>query len=338
VTADAMPAVPEPPATGPRSCLLFVAHPDDDAIFAGALQRRAVDAGATFTVVCLTHADGSPRAEELRAWQRGLGTDPARVHFLGFEDDPEDRRQGRCSIDASVVLAAVRALGLRPDVVVTHNARGEYGHPHHLLVHRVARAAFPDVVRLEFGEGVEPPDVSVACGDKWAAVAATFASQRSVVATFARATEGSGPCPREAAGRSRPGGSGGGRGAADGRARGVPSDGAAVVREDAGAADAAAGARVAGDRDGRARARGRADRLGQDARGVPDGGGRVAAAGAGARRRDVGALRLAAEGARQRHAEEPARAAGGLRRSTRRCPRCASSCELATRPRRSARR
>ncbi|MFO0934282.1 MAG: DEAD/DEAH box helicase [Planctomycetota bacterium] len=203
MTADAMPAVPEPPANvsradGPRSCLLFVAHPDDDAIFAGALQRRATDAGATFTVVCLTHADGSPRAEELRAWQRRLGTDPARVHFLGFEDDPEDRRQGRCSIDASVALAAVRALGLRPDVVVTHNARGEYGHPHHLLVHRVARAAFPDAVRLEFGEGLDDVDLSVACGDKWGAVAATFASQRSVVATFARATETFAAVPREA--------------------------------------------------------------------------------------------------------------------------------------------
>lgn len=172
----------------PLSVLLVVAHPDDDAIFAGALQRRA--ARHTWTVVCMTHAEGSPRAQELRAWQASLGTDPARVRFLGHPDDPEDRRQGRCSIDPAAVVRGLRALRARPALLVTHNAAGEYGHPHHVLVHRAALEAYPRVPRLLFGQGLASADLELPCDDaKWSAVAAAYPSQASVVATFARPAE-----------------------------------------------------------------------------------------------------------------------------------------------------
>jgi len=41
--------------------------------------------------------------------------------------------------------ASVEALRLEPDVVVTHNLVGEYGHPHHMAVHRIAHELFPRV-------------------------------------------------------------------------------------------------------------------------------------------------------------------------------------------------
>src|SRR5688572_14720996 len=40
---------------------------------------------------------------------------------------------------------AVAALNLQPDLVVTHNAMGEYGHPHHMAVHQIAHELFPYV-------------------------------------------------------------------------------------------------------------------------------------------------------------------------------------------------
>ena len=87
-----------------------------------------------------------------------------------------------------------------------------------------------------------------------------------------------------------------------------------------------------------------ADRLGQDARRVPVGAQRPGRA--RPRRHARGPhprrLRLAAEGARQRHPEEPAGAAGrhprrAPRRAARRCRRSASPCAPATRRRASAR-
>ena len=38
--------------------------------------------------------------------------------------------------------ASVEGLRLTPDVVVTHNLTGEYGHPHHMAVHRIAHELF----------------------------------------------------------------------------------------------------------------------------------------------------------------------------------------------------
>lgn len=173
------------------SCLLFVAHPDDDAIFAGALQQRA--RRHDWTVVCLTHVPASPRAAEMRQWQSLLGTDPHRIHFLGLPDDPEDRRRGRCSLDQGLVEAALRSLSVEPDIVVTHNELGEYGHPHHLLVHRAAHAVFPGRPFLHFGHGLEAadsgPTLVLPCADKWPDIAACYASQAHVVESLRRPAE-----------------------------------------------------------------------------------------------------------------------------------------------------
>jgi LmbE family N-acetylglucosaminyl deacetylase len=178
-------------------CLLLVAHPDDDAIFAGELQRRSTH--LDWVVVCVTHDAASPRAAEMRAWQATLGTDPARVHFLGHADDPQDWREKRCSLEAAAVAASVQALDIRPDLLVTHNAVGEYGHPHHLLVHRVACELHPEIARLEFGEGTSAGDVVLPCAAKWTAVVDAYASQRSVIATFRREVERFGAVPASAA-------------------------------------------------------------------------------------------------------------------------------------------
>jgi len=100
----------------------------------------------------------------------------------------------------------------------------------------------------------------------------------------------------------------------------VSSRGRRLVRQDVRHADRATGARVAGDPAGPPRADRRAHRIGQDARRVP---GRDRRAGTRRRarrvaRRDVGRLRVAAQGAVQRHPEEPRRAARRHPRGTRR--------------------
>ena len=168
--------------------LLVVAHPDDDAIFAGALQRslRAFRWG----VVCVTWSGTTPRGEELLSWQTHEQRTPAsRIAFLDQVDDPEDYRQKRCSLDHARVTQLLANQECRPRIVVTHNDVGEYGHPHHVFVHRVARAVFADCNFLFFGPGKPKFDLSVSCADKWPAVRSHFASQARVIDKLAASEE-----------------------------------------------------------------------------------------------------------------------------------------------------
>jgi LmbE family N-acetylglucosaminyl deacetylase len=109
----------------------LVAHPDDCVIFAWPFieAHRAWD----WKIVYLTYQDRDPRAQEIRAYwlRRGIPT-----QFLGFLDDYQDQLTGQLNFwygvdaQASLLLAADQA-----DIILTHNADGDYGHIHHKLVH-----------------------------------------------------------------------------------------------------------------------------------------------------------------------------------------------------------
>ncbi len=104
--------------------LCLVAHPDDEQLWAGSLIAARTD--WDWTLVSLT---GGPRADRF----------PGIV--LGFPDEwrilhPDEYRQWR---------HAVQELDLTPDLVITHNRMGEYGHPHHMSVHWLAHELFPRV-------------------------------------------------------------------------------------------------------------------------------------------------------------------------------------------------
>lgn len=162
--------------------LLVIAHPDDDAIFAGALQARL--RSHTWEIVCITSSGDESRGRELLCWQRHLGTPAGRISFLGEADDPEDRRRGHCSIPLERVVGALGEFARRPRLVVTHNAHGEYDHPHHVLAHRAVTRALSGTPRLEFGYGSEGFDLALPSAGKWPHAVRCYASQRPVIAKF----------------------------------------------------------------------------------------------------------------------------------------------------------
>lgn len=106
------------------SALCIVAHPDDELLFAGALMASRPH--WDWTLVALT---GGERKDQFP----GVS--------LGFEDHwriltvPEFGEW----------KGAVENLGLAPDLVFTHNRLGEYGHPHHMAVHRIAHELYAPV-------------------------------------------------------------------------------------------------------------------------------------------------------------------------------------------------
>jgi LmbE family N-acetylglucosaminyl deacetylase len=154
--------VPEP------RCLLCVhAHPDDEALFtAGVMARYAADGVRSVLVTCTDgslgfapdgaapHTAGHDRAAVARARRaeledsaRLLGVD--RLEWLGFEDSgmagwPENSLDDAFinqPLDEVARLIADVIAAERPQVVVTYDAHGFYGHPDHIATHRATMAA-----------------------------------------------------------------------------------------------------------------------------------------------------------------------------------------------------
>ena len=139
------------------------AHPDDETFSVGGSMAAAVDAGWRVVSVCATRGEvgeiadpslatpetlGAVRESELRAACAALGVSD--VRFLGHRDSgmegtPEnaDPRAFARQPDERIVaelLDHFRELG--PDVVVTFEPGGVYGHPDHKKISRTATAAF----------------------------------------------------------------------------------------------------------------------------------------------------------------------------------------------------
>lgn len=155
-----------------RSLLFVHAHPDDETIGTGAAMSRYAAEGARVTLVTCTLGEegeivvddlahlaagkedrlGEHRISELAAAAEALGVQDHR--FLGgagryrdsgmmgepTNDNPSSFWQA--DLDAAVgdLVAVIREV--RPQVVVTYDDNGGYGHPDHIQAHRVTVAAF----------------------------------------------------------------------------------------------------------------------------------------------------------------------------------------------------
>lgn len=135
------------------------AHPDDEAIGTGGiLLRAAADGIRTAVVTCtggelgeiynMDEAEVRPRLaqvrlEELRSSLRLLGAGEPRM--LGYVDSGMVGTQGnddpasfwRAPLDEAVGRLVRQIRAFRPDVLVTYDAFGVYGHPDHIQTHRV---------------------------------------------------------------------------------------------------------------------------------------------------------------------------------------------------------
>lgn len=109
----------------------MVAHPDDCVIFAYSLMHHTLY--LSWRVCYLTYQQEDNRAQEfVQFWnRRGIKTT-----FLGFTDDYRDIAAERPSFDTNQARDAIHAELNLADVILTHDAEGDYGHPHHRFVNR----------------------------------------------------------------------------------------------------------------------------------------------------------------------------------------------------------
>ncbi|QLJ05106.1 N-acetyl-1-D-myo-inositol-2-amino-2-deoxy-alpha-D-glucopyranoside deacetylase [Streptomyces sp. NEAU-sy36] len=153
---------------GARRLLLVHAHPDDESINNGATMAKYVAEGAHVTLVTCTLGErgecippglrhltgaalGAHRRGELAAALAALGVTDARLlggagrygdsGMMGTADNEDPGCFWRADVDEAAGHLAEVILETRPQVLVTYDDNGGYGHPDHIQAHRVAMRA-----------------------------------------------------------------------------------------------------------------------------------------------------------------------------------------------------
>lgn len=147
----------------PLTLMAVHAHPDDEAISTGGILARYAAEGVQTVLVTCTRGEvgeivdptvaqpytlADVRDAELRAACELLGV--SALHVLGYRDsgmmDTPDNDDPRSFWRADLDEATGRLVALirryQPQVLVTYDANGFYGHPDHIQAHRVTVAAF----------------------------------------------------------------------------------------------------------------------------------------------------------------------------------------------------
>ncbi|MFG1962747.1 N-acetyl-1-D-myo-inositol-2-amino-2-deoxy-alpha-D-glucopyranoside deacetylase [Nonomuraea sp. NPDC049028] len=166
-----------------RRLLLVHAHPDDESIGTGATMAKYAAEGAHVTLVTCTLGEegevippelahlaadrddtlGTHRIAELAMACKALGVEDHR--FLGApgrwrdsgmmgvasNDRPNAFWQADLDEAAGELVKVIREV--RPQVLVTYDDNGFYGHPDHIQAHRVSRRAYELAADPRFGEG-----------------------------------------------------------------------------------------------------------------------------------------------------------------------------------------
>jgi len=145
-----------------KTIMFFGAHPDDESFGPGGTLAQYALAGARVYCVCATRGEAGTvdekylrgrsvsevRSAEMACAARALGlTD---VVYLGYRDSGMIGAAENSHPEALMTIPMEEIAGrmvnvireLKPDIIITHDAGGGYGHPDHIAVHRAVVNAF----------------------------------------------------------------------------------------------------------------------------------------------------------------------------------------------------
>ncbi|WP_411085353.1 N-acetyl-1-D-myo-inositol-2-amino-2-deoxy-alpha-D-glucopyranoside deacetylase [Streptomyces sp. 061-3] len=173
-----------------RRLLLVHAHPDDESINNGATMALYAAQGAQVTLVTCTLGEegeiippelahlaadrddtlGAHRVGELAAAMKELGvTDhrflggPGRFRDSGMMGAEQNHRPGafwNTDVDDAAAYLVEVIRSVRPQVLVTYDPDGGYGHPDHIQAHRVAMRAADLAADPAYRTGPDAPQPS----------------------------------------------------------------------------------------------------------------------------------------------------------------------------------
>lgn len=139
------------------------AHPDDEAISTGGVLARYADEGVRTVLVTCTGGEVGEISDSALATPETLAEvrrreleracqilNVGRLDLLGYRDSgmmgTPDNQHPSSFHQASLEEASARLVALvrreRPQVLVTYDERGFYGHPDHIKAHQITLAAF----------------------------------------------------------------------------------------------------------------------------------------------------------------------------------------------------
>jgi N-acetyl-1-D-myo-inositol-2-amino-2-deoxy-alpha-D-glucopyranoside deacetylase len=146
-----------------KTMIFFGAHPDDETFGLGSTIAQYVTAGVKVYYVCSTRGEAGTvdpeymngyatiedlRSAEMRCAAQVLGL--AGVVYLGYRDSgmkgsPDNKNSASLAMApveevASRMVKIIREI--KPEVVITHDAGGGYGHPDHIATHNATVKAF----------------------------------------------------------------------------------------------------------------------------------------------------------------------------------------------------
>ena len=146
-----------------KTLVFFGAHPDDETFGMGATLAQYAASGVKVYYVCSTRGEaGTVDPEYLQGYQtiadlrtaemacaaKVLGL--AGVIYLGYRDsgmtgspdnqNPDSLFKAPVEQVAGLMVKIIREL--KPDVIITHDAGGGYGHPDHIATHDAVVKAF----------------------------------------------------------------------------------------------------------------------------------------------------------------------------------------------------
>jgi mycothiol conjugate amidase Mca len=190
--------------TEPLTLMTVHAHPDDEVFSTGGVLAKYSDQGIrTVLVTCTDGSEGEivdptmnvdevrPRLAEVRKAEVEAAARVLHIgslEFLGYRDSGmagKDSNQDPASFHmANSEEATERLVRLvrkyRPQVLVSYDEKGSYGHPDHIMAHQITGLAFAaagDATRFpEAGPAWQPSKLYI-CGfssrlaDKWRAMA-----------------------------------------------------------------------------------------------------------------------------------------------------------------------
>ena len=149
-----------------KRVLVSLAHPDDESFGSGPLVAKLVAEGAEVTLICATNGDvGSAEEKYMQGYssvaEMRLAELDCAAKVLGFKEvvlfgyrdsgmmgsadnnDPKSLWQAPLDEVTDRIVEVMRRV--RPQVILTFDPYGGYGHPDHIKINRATLAAFQKV-------------------------------------------------------------------------------------------------------------------------------------------------------------------------------------------------
>ncbi len=146
-----------------KTLLIVTAHPDDETFGCGGVLAKYAMAGVKVYCACSTRGEAGTYEPENMKGHASVGdmrwsemecaariTGMAGIQHLGYRDSgmpgSEDNKNTSALINAPVEQVAARIVkvirDLKPQVIITSDPIGGYGHPDHIAVHKATVIAF----------------------------------------------------------------------------------------------------------------------------------------------------------------------------------------------------